>query len=337
MSQLRPWLGLILGVLVTLGVVWLVAREVDWRVTWGALSRADWRYLALALGAMLANIAAKAIRWQWLFYPQQERLSRRHLLTALLIGQLGNVMLPTRLGDLARLWLMSARQGIPWSVSLLTIVAEKALDSLMLLLVLVVLLPLVPLPPWLSTAKLALAGLLAVVLAAVVGVAAQRSLRQRVQQALERLGLCTIAAWLERAMDAIARLQALRAWPVQWRLWVLSVLIWLLAGLVNHFAFRAVRLDLPFAAGLLLALTEISGTNVAYTPAALGVYHSICILTLSLFGVSFAPALSAALLLYLIVYAPIVLGGLLSVWFEGFNLRQVRGGFTAEHTESAEE
>lgn len=320
----RPWLGLILGVLVTVSVIWFVAREVDWRVTWAALSRADWRYLALALGAMLASIVGKAIRWQWLFYPESPRLSRRRLLTALLIGQLGNVMLPTRLGDLARLWLVSEKQGIPWGVSLLTIVAEKAVDSLMLLLMLAVLLPVVPLPSWLGTAKLALAGLLVVALATGVGMAAHELLRQRMRQAWERLHLHWLARWLERALDAIVRLQALRAWPVQWRLWALSATIWLLSGLVNHFAFHAVRLDLPFAAGLLLTVTEISGTNVAYAPAALGVYHSICVLTLSLFGVPFAPALSAALLLYLIVYAPIVVGGLFSIWLEGFDLRQIQ-------------
>ncbi|MGC8787539.1 MAG: lysylphosphatidylglycerol synthase transmembrane domain-containing protein [Anaerolineae bacterium] len=314
----------ILGLLVTANALWFIAREVDWRVTWAALSQADQRYLALALGAMLSNIIAKALRWQWLFYPAQQRLKPRHLLSALLIGQLGNVLLPTRLGDLARIWVISQRQRLALSQSLLTVAVEKALDSLMLLLVLAALLPVVPLPPWLSSSKLVLSGLLGLALGAWVALAAHEPLRQRMQQALQRLHLGALARWLEEAMEAISHLRALRAGAVQARLWGLSLAIWLLSGCVNYFAFRAVRLDLPFAAGMLLAVTEITGTNVAYTPAAIGVYHSICILTLSLFGVPFTPALSVALFLYLVVYIPIIVGGLLAVWLEGFNLRQMR-------------
>jgi len=324
MTSHRPWLGFILGVLVTAGVALVLAREVDWHATWAALSQADRRYLALALGAMLLNIAGKTARWQWLFYPQAQRLERRHLLAALLIGQLGNVLLPTRLGDLARIWVISQSQRLALSQSLLTVVAEKAIDSLMLLLVLTVLLPFVPLPPWLSHSRLVLAGMLGLVLVAWVGLSAHEPLRQRMRQVLERLHLHSLTRWLEQAMEALSHLRDLRAGSVQVRLWGLSVAIWLLSACVNHFAFRAVRLDLPFSAGLLLAVTEISGTNVAYTPAAVGVYHSICILTLSLFGIPFAPALSAALLLYLVVYTPIIVGGLLAVWLEGLDLRQMR-------------
>nr|MBC7245594.1 flippase-like domain-containing protein [Chloroflexota bacterium] len=322
LTTYRPLLGLALGVLVTASAFLFVAREWDWRVTWAVLSQSDLRYLALALCAMLGNIACKTLRWQWLFYPQGQHFSRRNLLMALLLGQLGNILLPTRLGDLARIWVLSQGQRIALSLSLLTVVAEKAMDSVMMLLVLAILLPFVPLLPWLSKTHLVLAGALIILLVALVWLAVQESLRQRLMRAMRRLRLGPVANWAERAMDAIVHLRKLQAWPVQLRLWALSAAIWLLSGLVNHFAFRAVRLNLPFAAGLLLAVTEISGTNVAYAPAALGVYHSICILTLSLFGVRFAPALSAALLLYLVVYAPIIVGGLLAVWLEGFDLGQ---------------
>lgn len=320
----RPLLGLTLGLLVTASVFLWIAREWDWRATWSVLTQSDLRYLTLALGAMLGNIPCKALRWQWLFYPQSQRLRYRRLLTALLIGQLGNVLLPTRLGDLARIWVLSRGQHIALSLSLLTIVAEKAMDSLMMLLVAALLLPFVPLPHWLSTPRLVLASVLIILFVGLVWLAVQESFRQRILRVWRRLRLGPLVSWVEQAMDAIVHLHALRAWPVQLRLWALSAAIWLLSGMVNHFTFRAVQLPLPFAAGLLLAVTEISGTNVAYTPVALGVYHSICLLTLSLFGVSFVHALPAALLLYLVVYAPIIVGGLLAVWVEGLELDQLR-------------
>ena len=158
-------------------------------------------------------------------------------------------------------------------------------------------------------------------LAMLVLLAGEGPFRQRLLHALRRLHLGPLMTYFEDLIQAVGRLGALRKSSMQLRLCAISIAIWLLAGLVNHLGFRAVHLDLPFAAGLLLAVTEIVGTEVAYAPAGVGVYHSICILTLSLFGVGFEPALSAAILLYLVVYVPILAGGLASLWIEGLGLR----------------
>jgi uncharacterized protein (TIRG00374 family) len=308
-----------LGVLFTLGVASLTWRQFAWRAVWASLAKADLRYVALALAAMLLNIVLKTWRWRWLFHPQSEHLRCGDLLSALMIGQLGNVLLPTRLGDVARLGVVHRKSGVALSWALLTIVAEKALDSVMLLVLLAALLPFVTLPAWLGTSQLILGAALA---AGFMGVAAHEKGRRRVAQALQRLLGRRIARWAESALDSISAWRALQESQVRVWLWTLSVAIWLLAGLVNYFGFRAVALGLPFSAGLLLAVTEIAGTELAYTPAAVGVYHSIAILTLATFGVGPADALSAAFLLYLVVYLPILLGGLTAAWSEGLTLGQ---------------
>lgn len=311
-----------MGVLITAGVAWFAARGFDWGAVWASLVRADLRYVALAAAAMLLNIVLKAWRWQWLFHPQSGHLRRRDLLSALLIGQLGNVLLPTRLGDVARIGVVHRKAGVALSWALLTIVAEKALDSVMLLVLLGALLPFVAWPTWLGTAQLVSGALLAAGLMALMWVATQETARQRVAQALQRLLPGPIPRWIERGLQSLDAWRAVQERQVQVRLWALSVAIWLLAGLVNYFGFRAVALRLPLTAGLLLAATEIAGTRLAYTPAAIGIYHSIAILTLAPFGVGPAEALSAALLLHLVVYLPILVGGLAAVWSEGLTLRK---------------
>jgi uncharacterized protein (TIRG00374 family) len=315
-----------LGVLLTLGVAWFTWRRFDWRAVRASLARADLRYVALAVAAMLLNIVLKAWRWQWLFHPRAERLRCGDSLSALLIGQLGNVLLPTRLGDVARLGVVHRKTGVGLSWALLTIMAEKALDSIMLLVLLAALLPFVALPAWLGASQLILGAVLA---AGFVWMAAQETVRRWVAQAVQCLLPGRIGHWTERTLDSLSAWRALQESRVQVRLWTSTVGIWLLAGLVNHFGFRAVALDLPFTAGLLLAVTEIAGTQLAYAPAAVGIYHSIAILTLATFGVGPAEALSAALLLYLVVYLPILLGGLVAVWSGGLTLGwpQATGSF----------
>jgi uncharacterized protein (TIRG00374 family) len=335
-SPIRYW-PLALGVLVTAGVAWFAAREFDWRAVWASLVRADLRYVALAMAAMLLNILLKVWRWQWLFHPQigtpsrvpgtpprvlgevggTGQLRRRDLLSALMIGQLGNVLLPTRLGDVARMGVVHKKAGVALSWALLTLVAEKALDSVMLLVLLGALLPFVAWPTWMSTTQLVFGTLLAAGLIGLVWLATQATVRHRLAQVLQRLLPGPIPRWTERILESLSAWRAVQERAVQVRLWTLSVLIWLLAGLVNHFGFCAVGLHLPLTAGLLLAATEIAGTRLAYTPAAIGIYHSIAIVTLAPFGVGPTDALSAALLLHLVVYLPILIGGLAAVWWEG--------------------
>jgi uncharacterized protein (TIRG00374 family) len=298
-------------------VAWFAAREFDWHAVWASLVRADLRYVALSATAMLLNIVLKAWRWQSLFHPQSERFRRRDLLSALMIGQLGNVLLPARLGDVARMEVVHEKAGVVLSWALLTIVAEKAIDSIMLLVLLGALLPFVAWPTWLGTTQLVSGVLLAAGLVGLMWVATQKSARQRVGQALRRLLPEPIPRWTERMLESLSSWRAVQERWVQVRLWTLSIAIWVLAGLVNYFGFRAVALQLPLTAGLLLAATEIAGTRLAYTPAAIGVYHSIAILTLAPFGVGPTEALSAALLLHLVVYLPILIGGLTAVWWEG--------------------
>lgn len=340
----RFCLALALGVAVTAGVARFAVREFDWQAAWATVSRAQPGYLALSLAAMLLNIALKMVRWAWLLHPPTpaglergsnaaKRRVRRHglclrgdslrLLLALLVGQLGNVLLPTRLGDVARVAVVCRGPRVTVSVALVTIVAEKALDGVLLLAILALLLPFIPLPPWLGRAPLALSASLALLLGALLVLAAQERLHAYVLAHLQRCRLGMAQRLATTAAEALEALRSVATWRAQGRLWGITVSIWLLSGAVNHFGFRAVGLSLPFTAGTALAVTEIVGTRAAYAPAAVGVYHSICLLTLALFGVPAQAALSAAILLHLIVYLPILIGGLLSVWLTGLIPRGV--------------
>ena len=315
-SLIKLW-PLVVGLLLTAGVGWFAAREFDWHAVRDSLAQADPRYLALAVLAMLLNIALKVRRWQWLFHPRSRPVPARDLLRALLVGQLGNVLLPTRLGDVMRIAVVHVKVGVPWRWALLTIVVEKVLDSVMLLALLGALLPFVAWPTWVSTLHIILSALLVVGVVSLVWMATQEGARRRMVRALQRIHLGSVSRWTERTLQSLATWRAAQERPVQARLWVLSVAIWLLAGLVNWFGFRAVGLELPFAAGLLLAATEVAGTRLAYTPAAIGAYHSIAVLTLALFDVGPTAALSAAVLLHLVVYVPILTGGLAAAWWAG--------------------
>jgi len=275
------------------------------------LSRADPLFFVLALGSILLTTWAKGIRWRLLFYPGQARFSIRDCVAALLAGQLANNVLPARLGDLLRVYLLGERGGASNVFSLATIVVEKAMDSVLLLLLIALLAVRMPMPPWLARSSLLLSGLLGILLALLLMVANQR---RRIVQVLDgwiarhsSLGFLRV---IQHLAEASGELRALHNGWVQAQLWGWSLLIWLIAILTNALVFWSLHQSFdPLAPPLLLAVL-MSGAILPTSPLQLGVFHYLCIITLSLFGVAQSTALGYAVLLHLVVYLPIIIGGL---------------------------
>jgi hypothetical protein len=275
--------------------------------------------LLLALGSVLLTNWAKAMRWRLLFYPRHSLLSVRSCLFGVLIGQLANNLLPARLGELVRAYLIGESSTISKVFALATTVVEKALDSVMLLLLVALLSLWMPMPPWLRRSSLTISGILVVLLLGVILLASQR----------KRIG-GVLDGWIEkhpalaflrifgRLVEASGELSALRNAQVELQLWGWSVLIWMLAVATNALIQRAVHLDVSPLASPLLLVVLMAGTILPTSPMQIGVFHYLCVLTLTLFGVGQDVALSYAFLLHLVVYLPIIVGGVLGPWVQGF-------------------
>jgi uncharacterized protein (TIRG00374 family) len=321
--RLSLGVGLALGVL----LLALAFRGVDPSSLMAALAKTDPTLVILALATVAATMGAKAHRWGLLFYPSHRDLRFGRLLSALLIGQMMNSLLPARLGELARAYLIGETEGQHKLFALGTIVVEKLLDGLMLLLLLALLFLLMPLPDWLripgATTGLALAGLLAAILLLT-------GQRERILGAMDRL--CQLVPFLERfglrqRLAVLADgLSSLRATDVNTRLLAWSVGIWVLAALTNYLTLLALRIEAPLLLASLFVLVVIHiGLVIPSSPARIGVFHYLCVLSLSVFGVEGSLALAYGFVLHFIVVLPIIFVGLFFLWRENLSLYRLAG------------
>src|SRR5262245_58328898 len=117
---------------------------------------------------MLLNFASlwvRAWRWHYLFPPGSHP---SHLFNALMIGYMGNNVLPLRAGEGLRAYVASRRGQRFWTV-LATIVVERVLDGLAVGLIVVALFLMIPIPPhWRRPAALFIAVDIAAMIALVV-------------------------------------------------------------------------------------------------------------------------------------------------------------------------
>jgi len=309
----RFWLSIVVSLL----ALYLAVRDVQWSEVATALSKANGILLLLALVSVLLNTLGKAVRWRLLFYPRHTRLSVKNCLSVLFVGQLTNSLLPARSGDLVRALLIAADRNTSRVLALATVAVEKAMDSVLLLLLVVLLSVRMPMPRWLRRSSLVFGGALVVLLLAVMIIASQR---QRIVGILEswigRYPRLAFLRLLARLAEASGELGALRNIRVQTQLWTVSIVIWGLAIATNTLVFWAAGLDVDALASPLLLVVLMAGAILPTSPLQLGVFHYLCVLTLSLFGVGQSVALSYAVLLHLVVYLPIVLGGVLGLWVE---------------------
>ena len=304
----RPYLWV--GVAVSVGALALASRSLRIDDVVDALTAANYLWLFPALAALLMGLVLRARRWQLLFHPLGG-LSLGNLFGAMNIGYLLNSVLPFRVGELVRAYVIGKVEDVGLVHALTTIVVERLLDVLLVIALLLILLPFVDEPSWATGPALVL-GVSILVLAtllAAIGRARRFALHiveWLLRPAPERLrGRLRESA--EAALDGFATLGHP---PVLLRAGGWSVIAWAFSSLYMYFVLLAFDLELTYAAPLLVMVATALGMIVPSSPGAIGVYHAIAIETLTtVFAVERADAAGFALVSHAIFnLVPIILG-----------------------------
>jgi len=280
--------------------------NADLRAIAANLGRTHWGFLGASIGLNLLSLWVRARRWHFLFPPGAHP---SHLFNAVMIGYMGNNLLPLRAGEVVRAYVV-ARRGQRFWTTVATMVVERVLDALAVGIMLVCLFLLMPVPRELEWAALVflsadIALIAALVLVTVAPDRCERTLGRLVDRwpAVERRarrGFATVNEGLS-GIRASHHLLPIVLW---------SAGIWLLLAASVWMAFRAAHLELPWgAAWAVLALLGL-GVSLPSSPGFAGVVQAVVIIALALFSVPRTEALSFSLLLHASQYFPVTIWGL---------------------------
>lgn len=311
-----------LGVMVI--SLWLLTRELDWTQMVGALRTADYTWVLVGVLAIVGTFFARVWRWQALLWRAD--LHFWPAMTALLVGQVANMVLPMRGGDLVRaIWVRPERsveqdparavgRAAGASEALGSVALEKVWDLLALLLCGLLLLALAPLPEWFSNSTWSTAVILLVGgLLLWAGLRWQDVLFRWAALILARFPAGWDKALLPRLQRLAQGLNSLQSAHASGRVFIWTAVYWGCGALSNWAVMRAFDVNLPVAAVFLLA-TLMVGNAVVPTPARLGVFEGICVVSLGLFDVHDDLALAIGLVLHLVVMGPpLIAAGVLAL------------------------
>lgn len=328
--------------LVGLALLLFFFKDADFAAIAESLSAAEGWLIALAIGLTMVSYLVRAFRWRYLLAPVG-RPRLRMCFETTVIGFMVNFLVPPgRLGELARPYLLARREGLSASSTFATVFLERVLDLATVVLLVGGWLTFGPAPEGAGGEEavyaLKVGGFLA--FAGVgVGLGAMfwfaRNTRRggsalaRLEMLIRKLPARVAEPAFHFVKSFGAGLAVLDDRSNLTRAGFLSFILWLNISLALWLAIHAFRVDIPFGSTFLVIGFLTVGVAVP-TPGAVGGYHVMCALALTLmFGVNENTAKAIALASHAIAFIPVSALGMIYFVREGMSLRDIRSIRTA--------
>ena len=293
------WKRTLPGLLISLAALVALFLIIDPRQTWQALLQADPLFLLLGMLVTLVWLGVRGRVWQTLL---QRKAKYSDVFLTLNEGYLLNNLLPFRLGEVGRAYLLGRKAGLGFWQVLPSVVLERMFDLMMAAGLFILTLPYVAGVDWAAQAAVITGGLVGLGLLSVYLVARNQP---RVTGWLERLGgrwpwvqklvgdrLSAFFAGLQVLTDPRSFLRAL-AWILF--NWVLSILLY-------YVFLRAFFSPTPLLWAVFVLGAGSFGVAAPSSPGAVGVYEAALVAALAVFKVDPSAATAFAITLHLSNY-----------------------------------
>ncbi|HEU4700436.1 MAG TPA: lysylphosphatidylglycerol synthase transmembrane domain-containing protein [Gemmatimonadales bacterium] len=328
--RVRP----VAGLLVAAGFLVLAFRRLDWTAVAAAWRHAAVLPLVAGLALLALDFGLRIVRWWLMLRASAPALPARACIRPYLLSLAANNTMPLRAGDFIRAFGFREQLGTPPMRVLGTLVVERVLDLLTLLMLLFLglwgvgrgALPALFVTAALVAGLVCLAGLLVLMLA-------PTHVRRLLHWLLGRgpLGarLPQTRGWAEQFLDAFTVLQSPRRAA---ELVGLSFLAWLCEGGLYAGVALALGVRVPPLAPWFALATGTLATLLPSSPGYVGTFDYFAMLGLRAYGAGATGAAAFALLVHLLLWAPVTLAGALLLLRPRGRLALARGRHAAEAT-----
>ncbi len=325
----------IVGILLSIGFLWYALRGVDLHAVLRQIRQADpWLFL-LAVAAATFPFWIRAWRWRSLLRPVYPATSFRARFAAVNIGFMANNLLPARVGEILRAYVVSRLEPIPVVSSLGSLVVERIFDGTTLVAFTFLALAFPGFPETGATGRElhAIATTLATVfaIAGVVFLAMvlfPRQVVRGIERLVERVLPLSFRRPIVDGLEALlSGLAAIRRPLLLARIIFWSVVLWGFGALSYWLAMRAFHIDVPFMGAVFLQSVISFSVALPSSPGFFGIYEAaVRVGLVNVWHVDPNRALGLAIGFHLGGFVPVTVMGLVYAARLGFSWREVRSG-----------
>ncbi|MBI5374619.1 MAG: flippase-like domain-containing protein [Candidatus Schekmanbacteria bacterium] len=311
----------LIGFIISAFFIYLAVNKVDYGALKESLVNCNYLYLIPMVALSVLLQLCKAYRWKLIITPVKKiRLSLIYYLHC--IGFMGINILPFRLGEFLRPYLLSKQGDVKLSTSVATTVMERILDGGTLLLFMIAAVRFAPVPDWVLKAGesvFAVIALSIMFLFFLVWKGRRYLLKFTSFKPLAPFQEKTIRIFdsFKQGFDIMPDKKAF-IFAI-----ILSVIFWVIPVFNTYLLFSAFSMALPFSAALTLFIIVSIGLMIPSAPGFIGNFQFFCILALSLYGVNKSEALGFSIVLNAVQFFSIIAQGILSLFLSGIRFNEV--------------
>jgi len=321
----------VLGVLVSIGLLYYALRDVDfYDVARRVLLAHPW-LLLLAVAINFLGFPLRAYRWKALLEPVRvTRFGNRFAATC--VGFMANNLLPARVGEFARAYALSRLEPVRMTASFGSLVVERIFDMIVVVASLLLAMTLPGFPAMNETMPdvWGAAETLLTIFAAGFGVVLIMVIwPERSVAIFEAIARRVLPVGLRRKVIDLLEgflqgLTAVRRPVLVLRIAGWSCAVWGVNALSFWIGFRAFGIQVPFSGALFLQSIIALAVSLPSVPGFFGIYEAaVRVGLVGIWGVSTTPAIAFALGFHITTFIPVTVFGLVYVWRLGLTWSEV--------------
>lgn len=306
----------LVGILISALGLYLGFRKFDAREFWISLQQTDILIFIGAMLLMVLTVVLRAWRWKYLILPLQD-VPYKQLFGTEMVGYFGNNVFPLRLGEILRAYSLNRITQISTISVFGTIVIERFFDVIVFIIVLILAAILFPsLPVYVKYAGIGTAIGAALLL---IFYYISRYRNWVVKDFIKKRLLHRSSRRLRPLQHFARGLLTLRDTPYRWKIFIQSLLVWLLAIFIYWVVGLAFGLVFSAREVLLIFFVTSAIISVPSAPGYVGTYHAGAIGVLVFLGYELSAAQVIAVILHAVGFISLTFIGL--IYFLKYHIR----------------
>lgn len=325
MKNYKFWIAILIS-----GIfAYFTFKGVDLKKFLSILAGINYLHLPLILFLLFVAFYVRALRWRYLL-GKEIKIKTHSLFSYMMIGFMANNVLPARIGEFVRAYIIGKKENILKSFAFSTIVVERVFDVLAVLLIFIPTIFLYPfpnpLPVRIKQAGFLMGLSLPLILMFLVILKIHKEWVLRIVELIMKPLSPTLLAKTKQILSSfIHGLDILHRFDDLIIVLLYSLIIWIASSLMFYVGFLCFNISLPFYACFFVLGPVIMGLMIPASPGAVGTFHYPCYYALLLLLVTRDESLTAsyAFFMHIINYLPITSVGLLYLIKENISFSEL--------------
>ena len=312
------WKRILFGLIISGIFIYLTVRGLDWEHVFESLKKLKPLYFLLAVLFTFVAMFFRGVRWSFLIRPYK-KISSVYLFLIELIGYMVNYLLPGKLGEIVKAYVVGEDEGLSKGIIFGTVVIERLLD-LSFILLLGIFLP-GRLKSKVNVIGKISTGSLILLLVVIVGIFILHLFRERIKGEDSKGMKGKIIKALKRfsqGLDVAGRPETIIL------SFLITIPVWFFTFLQLYVLMPGMNLNPDYSLALFAMFLFTLGITIPSSPGDIGPFHYFITLALFAGGIDWNRAFAFAVIYHLSQFITVVPSGIIISIKKGITWKEVK-------------